>query len=699
MTGIKQSDFNAVTSIDDADNVPLFTAYENKRITYANMRTQLADEIAVRFIYPTTAQLQQSNLEADEDEPNYVRCEETEYRLYKITALAAGVDDIALDNGMTATYQEEYSKSGFVLGAASSMNNALALFDGVTGTQLKTGAVLSTIGGNLASATSIAQVSYPRVDADNAVTMATPTTIKTDLNLPSNTALSISNIEGDIATIEGDIVDINADLDTKVGTVETWAAISTITPNAAGQVFTLKQHTSGGLGGGTLMAFVGSVTDDGGTQKNCLGGFYLKRINYAFVTTEMFGAIGDGVADDTPPCNLLIAYAVANPKSTIVFSDGLNKLTSRLNIDVPTGTTIEFYNSFTTTTTTGVAIQIGTTSTNVFYIDATGGSGLSITRSSIDFSGGSTGLLLANLAFSKIKVRNVRNFGAGVLMTGTQPNGGSSYNDVYIGDLTDNKYNLFLTANGSGYCNENSFHGGSYGFSSAYAGNYAGAFNVYEDSFPSSRLNNNKFWGPSWETADYAVVAYQGYAENTHIYAPRLESANGTGVEFKIVFATGSQCCVLVGGAGVNYGSITDNGTGNMWFSRQGLMINGIGTGSESCFSAKSNVTNTNRVYQGRDTGSVETFYVTGQGDVALTRVKYIGGSAVGTFTLSAGAATVTNSSVTTNSIVRYNLKTVGGTIAALPYVATITPGTGFTLAGGGASNSSTYNYEIVEIG
>ena len=292
MTGIKQSNFTQVTSVDEADNIPLFTGSENKRITYENMRNQLTDEIAVRFIYPTTAQLQQSNLEADEDEPNYVRCEETEYRLYKITALAAGVDDIVLDNGMTATYQEEYSKSGFVLGAASSTNNALALFDGTTGTQLKTGAVLSTIGGNLVSATSIAQVSYPRVDAANAVTMATPTTLKTDLNLPSNTAVSISNIEGDIATIEGDIVDINADLATTVQTVETWAAISTITPNAAGQLFTLKQHTSGGMGGGTLMAFIGSVTDDGGTQKNCLGGFYLKRINYTFLTPQMFGSLG-----------------------------------------------------------------------------------------------------------------------------------------------------------------------------------------------------------------------------------------------------------------------------------------------------------------------------------------------------------------------------------------------------------------------
>jgi len=337
MTGIKQSDFTVVTSVDDADNIPLFTSHENKRISYENLRAQLSGEIEVRFIYPTIAQLQQSGLEADEDEPNYVRCEETEYRLYKITSLAVGIDDIALANGRTASYQEEYSKSGFVLGPASSTNNALALFDGATGAQLKTGAVLSAIGGNLASAVSIAQVSYPRVGADNSVAMATPTTVKTDLNLPANTALSISTIEGDISTIEGDISTIEGDiafLDDNIQIqIETWADIATVTPTAAGQLFTLKQHTSGGLGGGTLMAFVGSVTDDGGTKKNCLGGFYLKRINIGYVTPEMFGAIGDGVADDTNPMQLAINAVITMGGGEVHLQEGTYKLSDSLTVN------------------------------------------------------------------------------------------------------------------------------------------------------------------------------------------------------------------------------------------------------------------------------------------------------------------------------------------------------------------------------
>ena len=108
-------------------------------------------------------------------------------------------------------------------------------------------------------------------------------------NSIGNTVWTVDNI----TTASGSVsVAINALF------IDTWAAISTVTPSAAGQLFTLKQHTSGGLGGGTLMAFAGSVTDDGGTRKNCLGGFYLKRTDCVEIPPEAFGAIGDGLTDD-----------------------------------------------------------------------------------------------------------------------------------------------------------------------------------------------------------------------------------------------------------------------------------------------------------------------------------------------------------------------------------------------------------------
>lgn len=68
-----------------------------------------------------------------------------------------------------------------------------------------------------------------------------------------------------------------------------------------------------------------------------------------------------------------------------------------------------------------------------------------------------------------------------------------------------------------------------------------------------------------------------------------------------------------------------------------------------------------------------------------------------GTVTLNgATPVTVTNSAVTADSLIIFTLKTVGGTVSPnAPNVKTITPGTGFTVAGT-ASDTSVYNYRII---
>jgi hypothetical protein len=56
---------------------------------------------------------------------------------------------------------------------------------------------------------------------------------------------------------------------------------------------------------------------------------------------------------------------------------------------------------------------------------------------------------------------------------------------------------------------------------------------------------------------------------------------------------------------------------------------------------------------------------------------------------------TVADTNLTANSVVVITLLTVGGTVGAVPAVKTVTPGTGFTVAGT-ASDTSTYNYLII---
>jgi len=92
------------------------------------------------------------------------------------------------------------------------------------------------------------------------------------------------------------------------------------------------------------------------------------------------------------------------------------------------------------------------------------------------------------------------------------------------------------------------------------------------------------------------------------------------------------------------------------------------------------------------------------------TAASVVSNTAAGTLVLKQGAngkagtfvcngvtpVTVTNSSITANSGIIFTLKTVGGTVGAYPAIQTITPTTGFTVAGT-ALDTSTYNYHIIE--
>lgn len=67
-----------------------------------------------------------------------------------------------------------------------------------------------------------------------------------------------------------------------------------------------------------------------------------------------------------------------------------------------------------------------------------------------------------------------------------------------------------------------------------------------------------------------------------------------------------------------------------------------------------------------------------------------------GTFVANgATPVTVVEPNVTANSAIIITLKTVGGTVSpSVPYIATITVGTGFTVTGT-ALDTSTYNYKV----
>lgn len=71
--------------------------------------------------------------------------------------------------------------------------------------------------------------------------------------------------------------------------------------------------------------------------------------------------------------------------------------------------------------------------------------------------------------------------------------------------------------------------------------------------------------------------------------------------------------------------------------------------------------------------------------------------TATGTFTCNETTpVVVAQTAITANSGILPTLKTVGGTVGAIPAVKTITPTTGFTIAGT-AGDTSVYNYHVIE--
>lgn len=179
----KFSQFTAKDTVADSDYVNVTGSGVNRRVSWPDFLDNIYDRIVTPFIYPTIELLKEAPLRADEDNPVYVRVEETEYRLYKITNIAPGANDITLDNGNTATAQSEYRDIGFVVGPETSTLGALATYDNETGTLLSDGPKPTDVGINLLEFPDSAFGGYFRKKDDNTVELLTASQLKTAIGL------------------------------------------------------------------------------------------------------------------------------------------------------------------------------------------------------------------------------------------------------------------------------------------------------------------------------------------------------------------------------------------------------------------------------------------------------------------------------------------------------------------------------------
>jgi len=240
--------------------------------------------------------------------------------------------------------------------------------------------------------------------------------------------------------------------------------------------------------------------------------------------------------------------------------------------------------------------------------------------------GTSVGVLLRSLSFSKIRVGKTVGFFEGVKCYGESANGGFSYNHVEFGQLHDNVTNLRLSAVGVGYCNENNFFGGSFNHSSGYPA--ITTWHIFLDHFPTSKLNNNRFYGPSFEDNKVAAIAAEINGANNVIFWPRMENPSNQAA-YPIKFTVNSQECELLGAAfAVAATNIDDLGLGNSYETRGGAVMKSQtpATSTDAVIKAMSVATGNAKVYAACSTNGTIVAWIDGNGNgefknIALTNL------------------------------------------------------------------------------
>jgi len=391
------------------------------------------------------------------------------------------------------------------------------------------------------------------------------------------------------------------------------------------------------------------------------------------VNVTDFGADPTGAVN----CNTAFANAVTYAKTLtapeLIINPGTYTANNVLNFDLPNYSKITFLGSITSSVANNPAIRIGSVSTNTFGLIVTG---IKVQRSSIDTTGGSTGVQLRNLSASYIDIRKVLYFRDGINCYGDQPNGGFSYNEVHMGFIHDNLRNLYLACASPGYCNENNFYGGTFNHSSTYPS--VNTINYELQNFAPSPLNDNRLYGPSfedsyptnWTTAtSYTVgvkvlqstLAYQClvantsgvfatdlaagkwvlmgapniiaatiYGNNNVIYWPRME-VSVEGAPYQIIFANPSSECRVIGNSFglTSSANILDNGTGNMYETRQGTVLRyqTPATAGNAVLKLQGYFTSSAKALSVLDSTGAEQAYITGNGVARFTGATVVSSS------------------------------------------------------------------------
>jgi hypothetical protein len=134
------------------------------------------------------------------------------------------------------------------------------------------------------------------------------------------------------------------------------------------------------------------------------------------------------------------------------------------------------------------------------------------------------GIDIVNVYGSYIDIREVTGYETNIRCRGADSKG-TACNEIHLGKIRNGMESLALTADGTGWCNENTFYGGAFMFGSDLA-DFTNCAHIVVDDITEARLNNNHFIRPSLESSETtakAVVASAG--GQCSLYMPRFEGS------------------------------------------------------------------------------------------------------------------------------------------------------------------------------
>lgn len=314
------------------------------------------------------------------------------------------------------------------------------------------------------------------------------------------------------------------------------------------------------------------------------------------VSVKDFGAVGDGVTDDTAAIQAALDYCntwvFGENKPKLIGAPGTYKVTSTLTIACDCD--LSAMKIVADGTTVSPVIRVGgTTGSEITWYKQIVLPKVNNSSRTAGQWGVGTGVELTNCNTCNITVPAVREFAVGLSCGGR--NQGFAYNNVTLQYIYDNKINVRVGSNSgnTGWANQNVFIGGRLGHTPS---SFSGTTNVGSRDIRigevNAQANNNTFIGTSIEGAtfpEYSIEFYQETAYN-QFQNCRYEGTASKQVLFNTDVASGNNSNLIIGGyqaasivfsytgAGSSLYNCAINGRGN-YIDTTGVALN-INTGS-----------------------------------------------------------------------------------------------------------------------